>query len=311
MRQLCDGQFHSGEVLGNQLGLSRAAVSKHIKALEQLGLEIFSVSGKGYKLSAPLQLLAEEEIHNHVPGYPAEIEVLNVIGSTNQHVKDNLAQLENGHVCLAEAQTAGRGRHGRKWVSPYGASLYLSMVWEFSAGYQAIGGLSLAIGVAIAKALDQVGVNGSQLKWPNDVYLQGKKLSGVLIEVEGQVGAGCQCVIGIGVNLHLPEQQNEIDQPWTDVFKETGISLDRNLFAANLISYLHQTLSTFEQQGLTPYTDDWLSRDLFKDKPIRLIMGNQEIVGQNCGINSAGGLLVESDGELKAYYGGEVSVRGI
>ena len=311
LHYLCDGQFHSGEALGKILGLSRAAISKHVKALQHLGLEIFSVSGKGYRLATPIQLLTESQIRRHIPAYSGAVEVLNVIDSTNQYLKDNMAVLENGHVCLAEAQTAGRGRHGRKWVSPYGSSLYLSMLWTFAGGYQAIGGLSLAIGVAIAGALEQIGVEGSQLKWPNDVYLQGKKLSGVLIEVEGQMGAACQCVIGVGINLQLPEHLEEIDQPWTDVFKATGIYVDRNAFAANLIQTLSSTLTTFEQKGLSPFVQAWSERDLFKQKKIRLLMGNSEIEGMNKGINAAGGLLVETDGEVKAFYGGEVSVRGV
>lgn len=306
---LCDGNFHSGEVLAGELGLSRAAVSKHIKALQQLGLDIFSISGKGYKLANPIQLLATEQIRNHIPGYDSEIEVLNVIGSTNQYLKDKLDTVHSGHTCLAEAQTAGRGRHGRKWVSPYGASLYLSMAWSFSGGYQAIGGLSLAIGVAISTALEELGIDGVQLKWPNDVYMQGKKLAGVLIEVEGQMGSSCECVIGIGINLELPSEVDEIDQPWTDVFRATGNRVDRNLLAASLIGQLKDTLETFEQQGLTPFIEAWSQKDSFAEQAIRLIMGNSEIVGLNKGINDSGALLLEHEGQVKAYYGGEISVR--
>lgn len=309
LRTLCDGQFHSGEILGQSLGLSRAAVSKHIKALGKLGLDIFSVSGKGYRLASPIQLLAEEQIRATIPGFKAPIEVLNVIDSTNQYLKDKLDGVTNGHTCLAEAQTAGRGRHGRKWVSPYGASLYLSMAWTFSGGYQAIGGLSLAIGVAIANSLNKIGVSDTQLKWPNDVYLQGKKLAGVLIEVEGQMGSSCDCVIGIGVNLGMPEQVEEIDQPWIDVTRATGQSVERNLFAALLINALTEVLEQFEQQGLGPFVEQWQGRDLYKGKSIRLLMGKNEIVGSNRGIDETGALLLEQEGQVKAYYGGEISVR--
>ena len=168
---------------------------------------------------------------------------LSIIDSTNQYLKETLPLLANGHVCLAEAQTAGRGRHGRKWVSPYGASLYLSYFWRFAAGYQAISGLSLAVGVAITETLSEVGVKDVQLKWPNDLYSQNRKLAGVLVEVEGQMGAACDCIIGIGLNIDLSDQQDEIDQPWIDLHRIVDAPVDRNKLAAVLTEKLIDVIS--------------------------------------------------------------------
>ncbi len=311
LRTLADGQFHSGEDLGQDLGLSRAAISKHIKSLTQLGLDIFSVTGKGYKLSKPLLLLSQSDIAKSLPTeMQNRLEVVNVIASTNQYVKERIPHLPQGYTCIAEAQTQGRGRHGRTWVSPYGASLYLSTYWQFAAGYQAINGLSLAMGVAIAQTLQQLNVEGVQLKWPNDVYLDGKKLAGVLIEVEGQMGVECHCVIGIGLNIDLPSQQDEIDQPWTDLAKSTGRQFDRNLLCATLLNQLYLTLSEFESSGLATYIEPWKALNLYADQPIRVLSGKTEKQGTCRGINPQGALLLETLSGIEAIHGGEVSVRG-
>lgn len=316
IKKLADGAFHSGEALGEELGLSRTAVSNHVKALTELGLNIFSVTGKGYKLEKPLDLLNIDQIKRGVPQKTAiDLEVLNVIDSTNEYVKNQIPELRrfgdqrNGYVCLAEAQTAGRGRHGRKWVSPYGASLYMSMYWQFAGGYQAISGLSLVIGLSIANALKQQHIEEVQLKWPNDIYLQGKKLAGVLIEVEGQMGAHCDCVIGIGLNISLPDEQKDIDQPWTDLTSATGTRVDRNALAANLITALIEQVALFESSGLGPFIEDWKNLDYFQNQAIKLIMGNKEITGICRGIDQTGALLLETNGQLKAFHGGEISVR--
>ncbi|MDP5030710.1 bifunctional biotin--[acetyl-CoA-carboxylase] ligase/biotin operon repressor BirA [Paraglaciecola sp.] len=310
VQQLAKGEFCSGETLGEQLGISRAAVSNHIKCLAELGLDIYSVQGKGYRLANELTLLDKHSILSHINQLEnVPLCVLNVIDSTNQFIKEQQAHLPNGFVCLAEAQTAGRGRLGRTWVSPYGASMYLSMQWSFAAGYQAIGGLSLAVGVAIVGALNRIGLQDAQLKWPNDIYVFGKKLAGVLIEVEGQIGGACHCVIGIGVNVSLPESVTQIDQPYIDIKTATNQPIDRNIFAAILIEELTSTLAQFEVAGLSPFIEKWQAVDVYANKPIDLIIGQKITTGIARGINSSGALLVETSSGIRAYQGGEISVR--
>lgn len=309
---IADCEFHSGEILGNTLGISRAAISNHIKVLSSLGLDIYSVTGKGYRLAQPLTLLSLEKITQQLPPtYIAEIEVLNVIGSTNQYLKDKSSDIENGHTCLAEAQTAGRGRHGRKWVSPYAASLYLSMHWSFSGGYTVLGGLSLAVGVAIVDALNQCGVQGIQLKWPNDIYAQGKKLAGVLIEVEGQIGSGCQAIIGVGLNVTLPQKVEEIGQPWIDLAQLTEPLINRNILAGTLINELTKSLLLFEKNGLDPFLTKWRALDVYANQAVKLLIGQQTISGISRGIDASGAILLETEQGVKAYHGGEISVRPI
>jgi BirA family biotin operon repressor/biotin-[acetyl-CoA-carboxylase] ligase len=307
---LAPGQFYSGETLGEQLGISRAAVSNHIKCLNELGLDIYSVSGKGYKLAKPLIVLNKNTIVSQLHQSARDkLIVLNVIDSTNQYIKSHQTELPNGFVCLAEAQTAGRGRLGRVWVSPYGASLYLSMHWAFAMGYQALNGLSLVIGVAVVEALKKAGVAEAKLKWPNDIYVHGKKLAGILIEVEGHMGSACQCVIGIGINVTLPDTVSQIDQPFIDMQTVLQHSIDRNKFAATLIDELHATMVVFEKSGLEPFITPWQLADVYANKAIKLIIGQKTIEGIGRGINNVGALLIETKEGLCAYQGGEISVR--
>ena len=307
---LADSEFHSGEALGKTLGISRAAISNHIKVLSTLGLDIYSVTGRGYCLAQPLTLLNLEKITaQRGLSQSTDVEVLNVIGSTNQYLKEKSNDIKNGHACLAEAQTAGRGRHGRQWVSPFGASLYLSMYWSFAGGYQSVGGLSLAVGVAVASALKKIGITEVQLKWPNDIYAQGKKLAGILIEAEGQMGGPCQCVLGVGLNISMPANLVQIDQPWIDLAQIADEVPDRNMLAACLLDELVLALREFEQSGLQSFVPHWQSLDLFRDKEVKLIMGQKSVLGICRGIDASGALILETDNVRRAYFGGEISVR--
>ncbi|MBE1301755.1 MAG: bifunctional biotin--[acetyl-CoA-carboxylase] ligase/biotin operon repressor BirA [Alteromonadaceae bacterium] len=315
LHELINGGFHSGEMLGDKLGISRAAVAKHVKALQTLGLDIFSVTGKGYKLNYELNLLSSTSLKELMnASHKGNIEVLNVIDSTNTYLKGKIAELENGEVCLAEAQTAGRGRQGRTWVSPFGASLYLSMFWRFESGFQALSGLSLVIGVATVNALEKIGVSGLSLKWPNDVYLHGTKLAGILIEAESMPDNSCGAVIGVGINIQLPEDIKEIDQPFTDIASHTNESIDRNRIAAEVIGAYREVLAQFTAEGLLPFKSRWMELDHFSGAEIAVSTGEQKVLGINQGIDDSGALLLEikdsSGTEIKRFFGGEVSVRG-
>ncbi len=185
LRALSKGGFHSGEELGDELGISRAAVSKHIKGIQGWGVDIFRVQGKGYQLANPLQLLDESVLNSSVA---TPFALIPVIESTNQYILDNARELDSGFVCIAEYQSKGRGRRGREWISPFGSNLYLSMFWQLEAGMAAAMGLSLVVGIAIAEAIEKLGIEGIKLKWPNDLYHNDKKLAGILVEMSGQAG---------------------------------------------------------------------------------------------------------------------------
>ncbi|WCH22544.1 bifunctional biotin--[acetyl-CoA-carboxylase] ligase/biotin operon repressor BirA [Aeromonas salmonicida] len=305
---LSDGQFHSGEQLGEQLGISRAAVGKHMAALKELGLDLFSLTGKGYRLAVPMALYDQAQLQALAP--MALVHCFPVIDSTNQYLLERVNQLQSGESCLAECQTAGRGRRGKPWVSPFGCQLILSMYWRLEQGMAAAMGLSLAVGVAVVQALESLGYPGVELKWPNDLYYQGRKLAGILVEMSGSAGASCNLVIGVGLNLAMPAREGErIDQAWSELRHIQPELVDRNLLAARMLGHLQQAMLTFEQQGLSHFVDDWNRLDHFAGRPVRLLMGEQEIRGIARGIDDRGALRLETSEGIKFYLGGEISLR--
>ena len=304
---LSDGEFHSGEQLGEKLGMSRAAINKHIQTLRDWGVDVFTVPGKGYSLPEPIQLLEEERIRQQIEY--GNVAVLPVIDSTNQYLLDRIHDLHSGDACVAEYQTAGRGRRGRKWFSPFGANLYLSMYWRLEQGPAAAIGLSLVIGIVMAEVLQSLGADQVRVKWPNDLYLNDRKLAGILVELTGKTGDAAQIVIGAGINLVMRNVENDvINQGWINL-QEAGISIDRNTLAVRLIKELRDSLRLFEQEGLTPYLTRWKRLDNFIDRPVKLIIGDKEIFGVSRGIDSQGALLLEQDGIIKPWIGGEISLR--
>jgi len=306
IKMLSLGEFVSGEVLGAELGISRAAIGKQIKGITSWGLDIYSVQGKGYRLSKPIQLLDKMILGQLTQKH---IELVPVIDSTNQYLLDRIDALENGSVCIAEYQAQGRGRRGRQWLSPFGSNLYLSMYWKLEAGMAASLGLSLVVGVAIVEALESIGIHGIKLKWPNDLYYQDKKLAGILVEMNGQAGGAANLVIGMGMNINMPEEIEGIDQPWTSLSRVTQTLPDRNRLAAALINTLNETLVQYEFHGMTGFIDRWNRLDNFLNRPAKLVMSNRNIHGIVRGISEQGAILIETDNGIESYIGGEVSLR--
>ncbi|ORM64374.1 bifunctional biotin--[acetyl-CoA-carboxylase] ligase/biotin operon repressor BirA [Pantoea rwandensis] len=304
---LADGEFHSGEQLGEALGMSRAAINKHIQTLKSWGLDVYTVTGKGYSLPAPVQLLNEADILSHL--HQPDLDVIPVIDSTNQYLLDRMDQLPSGHACIAEYQQAGRGRRGRKWFSPFGSNLYLSMYWRLEQGPAAAMGLSLVIGIVMAEVIQSLGVPDVRVKWPNDLYLNDRKLAGILVELTGKTGDAAQIVMGAGVNLVMrSEGASEINQGWINL-QEAGVEIDRNELAAKIINSLREALPIFERDGLAPFVGRWDALDNFINRPVKLLIGDREVHGIARGIDKQGGLLLEQEDELKSWVGGEISLR--
>ena len=305
---LADAEFHSGEQLGERLGMSRAAINKHIQTLRDWGVDVFTVPGKGYSLPEPIQLLDEEQIARQIEH--GRVTVLPVIDSTNQYLLDRLSELQSGDACVAEYQQAGRGRRGRKWFSPFGSNLYLSMYWRLEQGPAAAIGLSLVIGIVIAEVLQSLGADKVRVKWPHDLYLQDRKLSGILVELTGKTGDAAQIVRGAGINLMMRRVESDVvNQGWISL-QEAGISIDRNQLAACLIKELRAGFKLFENEGLAPYLGRWEKLDNFINRPVKLIIGDKEIFGISRGIDAQGALLLEQEGVIKPWIGGEISLRG-
>lgn len=304
---LSDGQFHSGQQLGQELGMSRAAINKHMQVLRDWGLDIFTVTGKGYSLSQSIQLLEQDKILSHLPS--GQLTVLSVTNSTNQYLMEHIEDLQSGDACVAEYQQAGRGRRGRQWFSPFGANLYLSMYWRLEQGPAAAAGLSLVVGIVMAEVLQKLGADKVKVKWPNDLYMNDKKLAGILVELSGKAGDSANVIIGAGINLLMKEPDaNIVNQAWANL-QESGLQIDRNELVIELVTALRQSLQLFEVEGLNAFIDRWQPLDNFLDRRVKLLIGDKEIFGIARGIDEQGALRLEIDGVIKTFIGGEISLR--
>jgi BirA family transcriptional regulator, biotin operon repressor / biotin---[acetyl-CoA-carboxylase] ligase len=313
---LADGEFHSGTELAEALSVSRSAICKQLRGLSEFGLHHSAVSGKGYRLDKPLELLELPKINAILSeknrAHISTLEIYDTLNSTNSYLMEHSRNdAPSGFVCFAEHQTAGKGRRGRQWVSPYGSNIHVSILWRFQqGGIAGTAGLSLAIGVAAIRALKQLGINDVGLKWPNDIYSQGKKLGGILIEVSGEADGPCAAVVGLGLNLFLPDSQAQtITQAWTDLAKITGGNpLPRNKLAGTLLNHVLAIINEFETSGIKAYLDEWRSYDCLKGLAATLFIGQQQVEGIVEGIDENGLLLIKkSGGSIQAFASGEVS----
>lgn len=310
---LADGQFHSGEELGRLLGVSRAAVWKHLQKLESLGIKLLSIKGRGYCIDGGLDLLDLDKIESQLQtSLPIKWNLFSHIDSTNSY----LLRHENPdfNVCVAESQSAGRGRRGRFWVSPFAQNIYCSIGWGFEGGVAALEGLSLVVGLVIVRILQRHGVAGLKLKWPNDVLHQDRKLAGVLIEMTGDPTGYCQVVIGIGINVAMSDESAlTIAQPWTDlrtIVEQQNLSdISRNRLVAMLVDELVQVLGGYEQAGFVAYCAEWQSFNAYAGQMVELINGNNICSGLCVGVNSMGALVLETVNGRETFHGGEISLR--
>jgi BirA family biotin operon repressor/biotin-[acetyl-CoA-carboxylase] ligase len=316
LRLLSDGRFRSGQELGAILGVSRAAVWKQLRALEAKGVDVHAVRGKGYRLAEPLELFEHERIMACLDARSRALlqgfELHSELDSTNRHLMRRVSKEPTaGHVCLAECQQAGRGRRGRQWVSPLGRNIYLSVLWHFSEGAARLSGLSLAVAVAVLRALREVGVGDVGVKWPNDILWQRRKLAGILLEMSGESDGPCHVVVGVGLNVRMPPRcASDIDQSWVDL-ETIHAGISRNRVAGELIRQLLLALAAFEEGGLAPFRDEWLAADALADTPVVLRFPATEVRGLACGVDEVGALLLNVDGKLQRYQSGEVSLRAL
>jgi BirA family biotin operon repressor/biotin-[acetyl-CoA-carboxylase] ligase len=316
LKILSDGEFHSGEELGKLLQISRTAIWKHMQKVEALGLPVQSQKGCGYRIEGGLDLLNAEELRQYISpstqGLLKELDIHSSVVSTNALARQRAEQDDcSGLVVLSESQTDGRGRRGRQWVSPYGCNLYLSMVWGFEGGVQALEGLSLAVAVAVQRAVERCGITGLKLKWPNDLLWHKRKIGGVLLEVIGDPSGYCQVIIGVGINLAMPEKYSEeIGQQWANLNELNDGAVARNKLAGMVVDELLALLGNYQTTGFGSYRDAWLESDAYANEPVTLLLMNHTVKGIARGVDSTGALMLEVDGEMRQYSGGEISLRG-
>lgn len=314
LAHLSDGNFHSGERLGESLGVSRAAVWKALKRLEDDGFPLQRVRGKGYRMPRGARLLDAEEIHRHLPEALRthwKWQIFQDVDSTNAEAHRRVSQgATSAMVCVSEMQRAGRGRRGREWASPFGQNIYLTLVEPFGGGAQRLEGLSLLVGLCLVETLEACGYQGCKLKWPNDVLLEGRKLAGILVEIAGDLTSDCTVIIGVGVNVLMQHSTHSIDQPWTSLLLSgQNAELDRNRLVALFVTRMSAALGRFRQEGFTPFVADWIARDAWHQSQVCVTSGSNVLQGVNLGVNHQGALrLMTSKGEI-LVNGGEVSLR--
>ena len=304
----------SGDVLAQESGLTRAAMWKRIEALREAGVEIDAQAGRGYALRHPLELLQADEIIGALPPFVraglASLEIAWALDSTNSELLRRDTPAHGAAALIAERQTGGRGRRGKTWASPLAAHLYLSLSRQFSGGLARLGGLSLVAGVAAAEALHESGYAGVRLKWPNDLVVEGRKLGGLLVEGGGEHAGPVRAVIGLGLNVRMPESMAAtLDQPWTDLILLLGTAPSRNAVAARLLAHLVPALDQFDAEGLAPFLTRYARFDALTGREVTVHLAGTTQTGIATGIAEDGALRVRIDGEERVFHAGEVSVR--
>ncbi|MEO8040598.1 MAG: biotin--[acetyl-CoA-carboxylase] ligase [Betaproteobacteria bacterium] len=313
LRLLGDGEYRSGESIAAALGVTRATVWNSVHEAEALGLAIESVRGRGYRLVAPPIWLdaraIEQRLGAHAPRF--RIELVEQVASTNSVLLErDPTAAPSGSVLVAEMQSGGRGRRGRTWSSALGGALTFSLLWRFEQGAAGLTGLSLVVGVAVARALSGLGAADIQLKWPNDILWHGRKLGGILIEVQGDALGPATAVIGIGINVRVPPAlRASIDQPVADA-AEAGAGTDRNRLLAAVLTELAAMLDAFSREGFGPLEPEFRRRHALQDAEVVANLGDGAPVrGRALGTADDGSLLVETSDGLRRFHGGEVSLR--
>lgn len=316
LRSLSDGQFHSGTQLAQQYQISRASVCNIIAGAADIGIAVNKVRGRGYQLATRPDWLNADSIRaamadltaNDTPNHYT-LDIVDSIDSTNAALLRATDTAPHCHCLVAEHQSAGRGRRGRVWQSVLGGSLTCSIRWRFNQGIATLAGLSLAVGVALIRSLNQLGCAGVQLKWPNDVLSQQRKLAGILIEVQGDMNGPSVAIIGIGINMQLPTATREhIDQAVTDIQEVLGAPLSRNTLLATLLTQLADVMDEFERNGLHNLRAEWQTAHAYANQAVQIHMSNGQIInGIAAGLADNGALLLHTDdGKQISVHSGEV-----
>lgn len=305
---LRDGQFHSGEELASAAGVSRSAIWKKLQKIEaEFGLVVHAVKGRGYQLASPLSLLLSGSALEAAAGCP--VQILDSVDSTNAQVQRLLNERRAAPFSVvAERQTAGRGRRGREWLSPFAENIYYSSVIQVDGGARALEGLSLSVGLGVRRALADQGLEAG-LKWPNDILVGGKKIAGILLEVSGDPADRCHVVIGVGVNVNMRAAQG-ISQPWTSVALELGVKqVDRQIFAQMLCARVAEYVRLHIKGGFAGLREEWESHHLWRGRAAVLSIGKQRIEGVVYGVDVDGALQLKVGDVVRSFSGGELSLR--
>jgi BirA family transcriptional regulator, biotin operon repressor / biotin---[acetyl-CoA-carboxylase] ligase len=315
---LADGHLHSGESLATQLQVSRAAVWKGVQRLRALGVPVLALPRRGYRLPDPVEMLErrriDAELDSHRQAQVRAFELLFEVDSTNSRLLAAPPPPSgSADICLSELQHAGRGRRGRRWIAPFGSGIALSVAWTFSDGARTLPALSLAVGVAVWRALVRAGARGVTLKWPNDIWFRDRKIGGVLIELRAEASGPAHVVIGIGINVTLPAAaRQEIEAGGVHVAAVADACAappSRNGIAGAILDELLGMLGQFEREGFAAFRDAWLALDALGGRPARVVLADTAISGTACGVDPEGALLLDTGDRVQRFVSGEASLR--
>ena len=315
LRRLADGRFHSGEEMARSLHRSRATLSEALKRAPEMGIDLFSIPGKGYRVAEPIDFLDAASIARSLQARAPRVrlEVVDEIASTSTRLLELAAAGAPSGTCLAaEWQTSGRGRRGRNWVSRLGGSLTFSLLWRFERGAGHLGGLSLAVGEAVARALSACGARRVQVKWPNDVVVDFRKLAGILVETSGEIQGPSVAVVGVGVNYRLSERVlDRIDQPVADLWQCIETPPARSDVLVEILAALALSLEAFERSGFAASRDAWRALHAYQGRRVRVTPGRDAPFDADVvDVAPDGALLVTTpDGRTLPLASAEITLR--
>ncbi len=310
---LNDNRYHDGTSIGSTLDITRAGVWKSIQKIQKYGINIKSVKGKGYLLEAPLILLDYCKIKSSLKEKNIKLDIIEKIDSTNNYFKKDAIR-SNGKVgvCISEMQTEGKGRMSRKWYSPFGKNIYLSILYSFQKDISELSGLSLIISLGVCRSIESLCQlnNKLSIKWPNDIVFEQQKIAGILIEIQAESNGFCNAIIGIGINVNMDEAHNkQISQKWTSLQKLTGQYYDRNFLCSGVINHTIEYLDRFMQFGLDNFIGEWVNKDYLFGKQIKVISGGNRISGVGSGINNSGHLILKMpEGTTTTLSSGDTTI---
>ncbi|HJR68513.1 MAG TPA: biotin--[acetyl-CoA-carboxylase] ligase [Gammaproteobacteria bacterium] len=319
LHALADGRTHSGEALAREFGVTRAAIWKQAGKLAAWGLTVDAMRGEGYRLARPLDLLDAAALRTALQlktlARLAKLEVFTELGSTNRHLLRAPPPAGKLDVCVAEFQTAGRGRRGRSWSTPLGAGVCLSVGWHFAEMPAELPALTLAVGVVVRRVLERVAGLAIALKWPNDLVFDERKLGGILLELAVEAQGGSHVVAGIGLNVALPRELLAELSDWPRGAIDLATALRREppprlALVAALVDDLGMLFADYAATGFAAYRNEWRSGDYLRGRAVRLDEAAGAVTGTALGIDLDGALLVETAaGVRRRIVAGDVSVR--
>lgn len=309
---LMDGKSHDRARLCGRWGISEGELDAAVGQIRKDGLIVTTVGSESLRWENPSEPLNETLISAHLSStcknLVSSFSLHYSLPSTSQYLRENASH--SGAVCLAEKQTQGKGRNGRRWISPSGQNIYLSIHWQFSEPPKHVGLLSLAVGIAVARALHELGYQKVGLKWPNDLYLQGKKLGGILVDVISHAGQGMRVIIGVGLNVAMQISEEEIDQPWTSLLAANfEAAKTRNICVAAILNEAFDMLDQFAENGSAYVQKHWPDFDLAVGREVIVITEEGENSGLGAGVDNQGRFKLQTNKELKTFHHAEVSLR--